>query len=93
MSTSAARTPGAIVLALPHTKVAAPRSISSHTSSWRCSISCCTYRHPSSSRPGLGIAPVLGVRHAREHRVLWRLMVALDHVLYGIVVAGRPTRP
>ena len=37
----------------------------------------------------LGIAPVLGVRHARERRVLWRAMVALDHVLYGIVVAGR----
>jgi hypothetical protein len=37
----------------------------------------------------LGIAPVLGVRHAEEHRVLWRVMVALDHVLYGVVVAGR----
>jgi hypothetical protein len=41
----------------------------------------------------LGIAPLLGVRHARERRVLWRALVALDHVLYGIVVAGRPTRP
>jgi hypothetical protein len=41
----------------------------------------------------LGIAPILGVRHARERRVLWRALVALDHILYGIVVAGRPTRP
>jgi hypothetical protein len=37
----------------------------------------------------LGIAPVLGIRHARERRVLWRVMVAMDHVLYGVVVAGR----
>jgi hypothetical protein len=41
----------------------------------------------------LGIAPVLGVRHARDRRVLWRALVALDHILYGIVVSGRPTRP
>ncbi|WP_395106445.1 hypothetical protein [Actinomadura sp. SCN-SB] len=44
------------------------------------------------------IAPVLGVRYAREHGVLWRAVVALDHILYGIVVAGslapeRPRRP
>jgi hypothetical protein len=37
----------------------------------------------------LGIAPALGVRHAHRRRVLWRLLVALDHVLYGLVVAGR----
>jgi hypothetical protein len=37
----------------------------------------------------LGIAPVLGIRYARQRRVLWRVLVALDHVLYGIVVAGR----
>jgi hypothetical protein len=37
----------------------------------------------------LGIAPVLGVRHARHRRVLWRVMVALDHILYGVVVGGR----
>jgi hypothetical protein len=35
------------------------------------------------------IAPVLGVQHARQHSVLWRAVVALDHILYGIVVAGR----
>jgi hypothetical protein len=41
------------------------------------------------------IAPVLGVRYAREHGFLWRAVVALDHILYGIVVAGRlaPERP
>lgn len=37
----------------------------------------------------LGIAPVLGVRHAPHHRVLWRAMVALDHILYGVIVGGR----
>lgn len=46
----------------------------------------------------LGIAPVLGVRYARQRRVLWRVLVALDHVLYGVVVGGRlapepPVRP
>lgn len=37
----------------------------------------------------LGIAPVLGVQHARQRRILWRFMVALDHVLYGLVVGSR----
>ncbi|TQM37786.1 hypothetical protein FB388_5005 [Pseudonocardia cypriaca] len=43
----------------------------------------------------LGIAPVLGVRHVRDRRVLWRALLALDHVLYGVVVAGQlaPERP
>jgi hypothetical protein len=43
----------------------------------------------------LGIAPALGVRHAHQRRVLWRALVALDHVLYGVVVAGQlaPERP
>ncbi|WP_433461421.1 hypothetical protein [Spirillospora sp. CA-128828] len=36
-----------------------------------------------------GIAPLLGVRHVHERGVAWRAVVALDHVLYGIVVAGR----
>lgn len=36
----------------------------------------------------LGIAPLLGVRHARERPALWRAVVAADHILYGIVVAG-----
>jgi uncharacterized membrane protein YagU involved in acid resistance len=34
------------------------------------------------------IAPVLGVRPARR-RLRGRLLVALDHVVYGIVVAGK----
>lgn len=37
----------------------------------------------------LGIGPMLGIRHVKHRPVLWRLMIALDHVLYGVVVAGR----
>ncbi|MEU2286953.1 hypothetical protein ABZ614_34360 [Streptomyces sp. NPDC013178] len=37
----------------------------------------------------LALAPALGVRRAEQRRVLWRLVVALDHMLYGVVVAGR----
>jgi hypothetical protein len=37
----------------------------------------------------LGIVPALGIRPARQRGVLWRVMVAMDHVLYGVVVAGR----
>jgi hypothetical protein len=37
----------------------------------------------------LAIAPVLGVRHARQRPVIWRAAVAADHMLYGVVVAGR----
>lgn len=36
-----------------------------------------------------GIAPMVGVQHTKQRRALGRAMVALDHVLYGIVVAGR----
>ena len=36
----------------------------------------------------VGIAPVLGVRHVQQRPVLWRAMVALDHVLYGALVGG-----
>jgi hypothetical protein len=36
----------------------------------------------------LGIGPLLGVEH-RKRKVLGRLVLALDHVLYGVVVAGR----
>ncbi|MFD8427758.1 hypothetical protein [Streptomyces coelicoflavus] len=36
-----------------------------------------------------GIAPLLGIQQARERKVLWRVGIALDHVLYGVVVAGR----
>ncbi len=60
-------------------------------------------RHPAAG-PGYGlavwlgfeagIAPLLGVHHVHERSVAWRGVVALDHVLYG-VVAGRlaPERP
>ncbi|TMR00749.1 hypothetical protein ETD83_15955 [Actinomadura soli] len=37
----------------------------------------------------IGIRPLLGVKHAHERRVAWRIVLALDHVLYGLVVAGR----
>jgi hypothetical protein len=37
----------------------------------------------------LAIAPVLGTAPARHRRATWRTAVALDHLLYGIVVAGR----
>jgi hypothetical protein len=37
----------------------------------------------------LAIAPALGVQYAQQRRGLWRAVVALDHVLYGLVVAGR----
>lgn len=37
----------------------------------------------------LVLAPVLGVRHARRHEVAWRAAVLLDHLVYGVVVAGR----
>jgi hypothetical protein len=37
----------------------------------------------------LAIAPLLGVSHVRHAPLLGRILVALDHVLYGVVVAGR----
>jgi hypothetical protein len=37
----------------------------------------------------LVLAPILGVHQNRRHNVLWPTMIALDHVLYGVVVAGR----
>jgi hypothetical protein len=37
----------------------------------------------------LGVAPALGVQYAEERKPAGRLMLALDHLLYGIVVAGR----
>lgn len=36
-----------------------------------------------------GIAPLLGVQHTKQNRTLGRVMVAVDHALYGFVVAGR----
>jgi hypothetical protein len=37
----------------------------------------------------VGIAPALGVEHARQRQALWRTVIAFDHVLYGVMVAGR----
>jgi hypothetical protein len=36
-----------------------------------------------------GIAPLLKIQQVKERPVLWRTAMALDHVLYGVVVAGR----
>jgi hypothetical protein len=36
-----------------------------------------------------GIAPLLGIERAKQRPLLWPAMVAVDHVLYGLVVAGR----
>jgi uncharacterized membrane protein YagU involved in acid resistance len=46
----------------------------------------------------LAIAPALGVRHTQHRHALWRTVIAFDHVLYGVMVAGRlapepPARP
>lgn len=35
------------------------------------------------------IAPALGLRHSKEPRKTERLMFALDHVLYGLIVQGK----
>ena len=37
----------------------------------------------------VAIAPALGVQVARRQTVLSRAMLVADHVLYGVVVAGR----
>lgn len=37
----------------------------------------------------LAIAPVLGVQHTRNRQALWRGVIAFDHILYGVMVAGR----
>jgi hypothetical protein len=37
----------------------------------------------------LGIGPLLGVQYQEQKRPAHRAMLALDHVMYGIVVAGR----
>jgi hypothetical protein len=40
-----------------------------------------------------GLVPLLGLQHGRQRRVLSRLLVAADHVLYGVVVgSGGPGR-
>lgn len=37
----------------------------------------------------IGIGPLLRVKHTYERGIAWRIVLALDHVLYGLVVAGR----
>lgn len=37
----------------------------------------------------LGLAPMLDVQYSEERRWAGRVAIALDHVLYGVVVAGR----
>jgi hypothetical protein len=36
----------------------------------------------------LGIAPVLGLSQAKRMRVVDRLALAADHLLYGLVLSG-----
>ncbi len=40
----------------------------------------------------VGIARFLDVESVRERRVLWRLLIAADHALYGLIVAAGSTR-
>jgi hypothetical protein len=35
------------------------------------------------------IGPALGVPRPRQRPILWRVAIAADHVLYGVIVAGR----
>ena len=37
----------------------------------------------------LGVAPLLGVQYGEERKVTGRVVLALDHVLYGVLVAGQ----
>lgn len=37
------------------------------------------------------LAPLLRLEYARDRRIAWRAMVILDHLLYGVMVAGRLT--
>jgi hypothetical protein len=41
----------------------------------------------------LGIAPLLGLRHAEEPRPADRVALAVDHVLYGFVLSELRSRP
>lgn len=40
-----------------------------------------------------GVVPLLGLEHARERTIVSRVFVALDHILYGVVVAGESAPP
>jgi hypothetical protein len=37
-----------------------------------------------------GLVPLLGLEHARERKVLSRVLTAADHLLYGTVVGSAP---
>jgi hypothetical protein len=37
-----------------------------------------------------GVVPLLGLEHARERKVVSRVLVAADHLLYGTVVGSAP---
>jgi hypothetical protein len=37
-----------------------------------------------------GVVPLLGLEHARERKVMSRVLVAADHLLYGTVVGSAP---
>ena len=41
----------------------------------------------------LGIAPLLGLRHAKEPRPEERIALAADHALYGLVLSELRSRP
>ncbi len=41
----------------------------------------------------MGIAPLLGLRHARRPRVAERAALAADHLLYGLILSEGRARP
>jgi hypothetical protein len=41
----------------------------------------------------LGLAPVLGLKQAKQHRVAERVALAADHLLYGLVLSEMRRRP
>jgi hypothetical protein len=41
----------------------------------------------------LGIAPALGLRHAKQPRPVDRLFLAIDHLIYGLVLSEGRRRP
>jgi len=40
----------------------------------------------------LGVAPLLGLKHAKELRLVGRIALATDHVLYGVVLSEMRVR-
>ncbi|ELS51349.1 hypothetical protein STVIR_7700 [Streptomyces viridochromogenes Tue57] len=37
-------------------------------------------------------APLIGIPQVKHQKVLWRVVISLDHVLYGVVATGRRCR-